>query len=156
MKDPILEANRVLSEKLNRLLSFLHRSGKSLENAVQKATSKNIKKALGGVLLETNQYKREVDAQIQCLVTESIKPVAIQDDKRTLRRPRGSIHRNKGAVTDEQIMDQCCNEEINLEKEYRDILNEFFPYHGLRDMLRHQLSGFKCAFMQLKLLRSVM
>lgn len=155
MKDSTPEVNKVLFSKLGRLLSFLHRSGIALESVVQKAANKHIRTALSGVLLETNQYKREVDAQMQCLRPPGMDFLDATDDP-MLPGTVSTTHLIDEVATDDQIMNVCCNEEVNFEKEYRNILNEYFPYNGLRDMLRHQLNGFKCAFMQLKLLRSVM
>jgi hypothetical protein len=75
----------------------------------------------------------------------------INGEKRNLINNNSTID----IATDKEIMTECCKTEIYFEKAYRNVLNEYFPDDGLRNMLTYQLNGIKCAFMQLKLLRTV-
>jgi hypothetical protein len=60
------------------------------------------------------------------------------------------------SISDKKIIELCCNSEAFFSNAYNSILNEYFPYKPLRDMLKYQLRGIQTAFRQLKLLNSVM
>jgi len=145
--------NKVISAKLYRLLSFLHNATEEFETAARKIKDKNFRMSVREVALETSQYKSELDSHLNSLRIKSINDVtvvSIENDKRLL-----SDNATINFVTDEEIIKECCKSEIHFEKAYRNVLNEYFPDHGLRNMLTYQLNGIKCAFMQLKLLRAV-
>src|SRR4051812_22406915 len=145
--------NRVISAKLCRLLSFLHNATEEFEDAARKIKDKNIRMSVREVALETNQYKSELDSHLNSLRIKSINQVnvvSIENDTKLL-----TDNAITDLITDEEIIKDCCKSEIHFEKAYRNVLNEYFPDHGLRNMLTYQLNGIKCAFMQLKLLRAV-
>jgi len=91
----------------------------------------------------------ELKSQIKTLSPKNISPINNKEEI------KGKLIRKKN-ISDKKIIEVCCSAEAYFEKEYRILLNEYFPYTGLRDMLTYQLNGIKSAFMQLKLLNSVM
>lgn len=146
--------NKIISAKLCKLLSFLHQAGEELEKVARKIKDKNIKMSVRSIALETNQYKHELNSQLESLRIKRIRNIDIMCGVNTAEVLKNN-HLNDKTTTDKEIIELCCKSEVNFEKKYRNILNEYFPYHELRNMLVYQLNGIKCAFMQLKLLRSV-
>ena len=145
--------NKMISAKLFSLLSFLHHAGEEFEKNAQKIKDKNIKMSIRSIVLETNQYKRELNAQLQSLRIKEIKSIDIEHSINT----KGGLNNNvlnDQVSTDKEIIELCCKSEASFEKAYRNILNEHFPFNTLRNILTYQLNGIKCSFMQLKLLRS--
>jgi uncharacterized protein (TIGR02284 family) len=145
--------NKAISAKLCKLLTFLHNATEEFESAAVNIKDKNIRMSVREVALETNQYKYELDSHLNSLRIKSVDNLDIvpsETDKK-LFNDNDII----GFHSDEEIIEKCCKTEIHFEKAYRNILNEYFPDHGLRNILTYQLNGIKCAFMQLKLLRSV-
>jgi hypothetical protein len=144
--------NKMISAKLCRLLLFLHKASEEFEKIAQKARDKNIKMSIRGVILEAKQYKRELNSQLQSLKVKEIKSIDIIPVL-NMEEVLINTHLNDKIATDEEILELCCKSEVNFEKAYRNVLNEHFALHTLREMLIYQLNGIKCAFMQLKLLR---
>jgi len=149
----MLNINKIMSAKLCRLLSFLHQAGEEFEKVAQKTKDKNIKMSIRGIVLETKQYKRELNAQLQSLRIKEIKNIDIIGGVSTEEVLKNN-HSNDTRRTDKDMVELCCKSEVNFERAYRNILNEYFLLNTLREMLTYQLNGIKCAFMQLKLLRS--
>ncbi len=102
------------------------------------------------VAVETRQYLGELNSQLKMLRVINTLP-RINNNEGI----KSKLVRNK-KITDKKIIELCCNSEVFFEKAYGSILKEYFPYTGLRDVLRYQLKGIKDAFKQLKLLKSVM
>jgi hypothetical protein len=144
--------NKMISAKLCRLLSFLHEADEEFEKVAQKIKDKNIKMSIRGIVLETRQYKRELNSQLQSLRVKEIKSMDIIRGLNTDEVLNN--HLNNKITSDKEIVELCCKSEANFEKAYRNVLNEYFPFNTLRNVLIYQLNGIKCAFMQLKLLRS--
>jgi uncharacterized protein (TIGR02284 family) len=144
--------NKVISAKLCKLLAFLHHATEEFESVSKKIKDKNIKMSVREVALETNQYKSELDSHLTSLRIKRM------DDTDVINGEKKNLINNNSTIdiaTDKEIMTECCKTEIYFEKAYRNVLNEYFPDDGLRNMLTYQLNGIKCAFMQLKLLRTV-
>jgi hypothetical protein len=147
--------NKLVSLKLFKLLSFLHNATEGFEIAAEKINDKNIRQSVREVALETNQYKHELNSQMKSLKVKKIKDSDVMNNGIITDETRQNNYNDSTIVTDKEMIQLCCNSEIYFEKAYRNILNEFFPFEELRKMLTYQLNGIKCAFMQLKLLRSV-
>jgi hypothetical protein len=120
--------NKVVAAKLCRLSLFLHRACEEFEKIAKKIKDKNIKMSIREVALETNQYKHELNAQ---LVSLSIKDIDISDSVDTGDVIKNS-HLNNKIITDKEVLELCCKSEVYFEKAYRDVLNEYFPFKGLR------------------------
>jgi len=146
--------DKMISAKLCRLLSFLHKAGEEFEKIAQKIKDKNIKMSIRGIIIETNQYKRELNSQLQSLRIKEIKSIDIVQNANTEEVLKNN-HLNNKITTDKEILELCCQSEANFEKAYRNVLNEYFPFNNLREILIYQLNELKCTFIQLKLLRSV-
>jgi hypothetical protein len=140
---------KLIANKLYRLLSFLHLTCKEFDNISRFIKEKEIKMSVRGFAVETKQYVEELKSQIKTLSPKNISPINNKEEI------KGKLTRKKN-ISDKKIIEVCCSAEAYFEKEYRILLNEYFPYTGLRDMLTYQLNGIKSAFMQLKLLNSVM
>src|SRR5690349_5834056 len=117
--------NKIISAKLCRLLSFLHKAGEEFENVAQKIDDKNIKMSIRSVILETNQYKRELNSQLQSLRVKEIKSIGIMPAVKSEEVLTNS-HQNDRITTDKEMLELCCKSEVNFEKEYRNVLNEYF------------------------------
>jgi hypothetical protein len=109
--------------------------------------------SIRSIILETNQYKRELNSQLQSLRIKEIKSIDVIQGVNTEEVLKHNHFHDK-ITTDKEIIELCCKSEANFEKAYRNVLNEYFPLNNLRNILIYQLNGIKCAFMQLKLLRS--
>jgi hypothetical protein len=138
---------KLLAKKLCRLSSFLNHACEEFDKVARYVKEKKIRMSVRSVVLETRQYMNELDSQLQTLSVKCI-----------IRRVNNELNNRQmmNNITDKKIIKLCCKSEEYFEKAYRSILNEYFPYTGLRDILIYQLNGIKCAFMQLKLLNSVM
>lgn len=146
--------NKVISDKLYGLLLFLHHGTKEFEKVAKRIEDRNIKMSIREVALETNQYKRELNSQLQSLKIRRIKDSDILNNGINTSE---ILKRNQSEIigSDKELVEICCKSEEHFEKAYRNVLNEFFQQDELRQMLIYQLNGLKCAFMQLKLLRAV-
>ena len=138
-----------LANKLCRFSSFLHHAYNEFEYGAKQIKEKKIKMSVRSVALKTKQYQNELNSQLQML---SIKcaMVRINNNEEIKRKP--VINKS---ISDKKIIELCCNSEVFFSNAYHSILNEYFPYKPLRDMLRYQLTGMYDAFRQLKLLNSV-
>ena len=140
---------KLLAKKLCRLSSFLHHACEEFENITKQIRAKNIRMGVRSVVIKTEQYERELNSQLYMLqikgTTERLNNFKEKDSKRV----------NNKNMSDKKIIELCCNSEVFFSNAYHSILNEYFPYKPLRDMLRYQLTGIYDAFRQLKLLNSV-
>ena len=143
MKTP----NKLIEKKLCKLSSFLHHASNEFEKAAGHATAEDIKMSIRTVETITKQYMKELQSQLAILRIKCV----IRDNKREER----NVQPNK-AISDREIIKRCCNSEEYFEKAYRIILNQYFPYSSLRQMLVYQLNEIKHSFMQLRLLKSVL
>jgi hypothetical protein len=139
-----------ITYKLCTLSLFLDHACEEFENLAKHIKDNNIKMSVRSVAVETKQYISELNAQLKMLSRKKI-----FSKIKNAEKIKGLDIKNE-SVSDKKIIEFCCTAESYFEKAYRNILNEYFPYSGIRDMLIYQLNGIKCAFMQLKLLRSVM
>jgi len=144
------KAKNLIVKKLCRLSSFLHHACKEFDKVATNIKEKKIKMSVRSVALKTKQYQNELNSQLQML---SIKcaMVRINDNEEIKSKP--VINKS---ISDKKIIELCCNSEMFFSNAYNSILNEYFPYKPLRDMLKYQLRGIHTAFRQLKLLNSVM
>ena len=138
---------KLIEKKLCRLSSFLQHASNEFENAAQQTTAKDIKMSIRTVETITKQYMIELRSQLAMLRVKCV----IRDNNGKER----NVVANKD-FSDRKIIELCCNSEEYFEKAYRIILNQYFPYTSLRQMLVYQLNEIKHSFMQLKLLKSVL
>jgi hypothetical protein len=139
-----------IANKLSNLSSFLNEACKEFEDASKSVTEKDITMSVRSLIVETKQYIEELNSQVVSLSAKNIS-YKINDKEEVKSDPLANKY-----LPARNMIEQCCNAEVFFERAYRLILNEQFPYTALRQMLTYQLNGIKCAFMQLKLLKSVM
>jgi len=138
---------KLIEMKLCRLSSFLNHASNEFEKAAQHTSGKDTKMSIRTIETITKQYTTELQSQLAMLKVKC----AIRDNSGAKR----NIVATKD-FSDRKIIELCCNSEEYFEKAYRIILNQYFPYTSLRQMLVHQLNEIKHSFMQLKLLKSVL
>ncbi len=144
------KVNNLIADKLCKLSSFLNHACKEFESIAKQIKEKNIRMSLRSFAIKTKQYREELNSELRTLrVIKILNRINYSQEIKS--KPIAHKH-----FTDKKIIELCCNTEEYFVKAYRSILNEYFPYTGLRDMLIYQLSGIKNAFRQLKLLKSVM
>jgi hypothetical protein len=144
------KVNKVIAHKLCKLSSFLNHACNEFESISRQVKGKNIRMSLRCFAMETRQYREELDSQLRTL---RVKKMLDRINYGEEGKSKSIAHKR---FTDKKIIELCGNTEEYFVKAYRSILNEYFPYAGLRDMLTYQLHGIKNAFRQLKLLKSVM
>src|SRR6476469_6049856 len=142
----MITSKNLVASKLCRLSSFLHNASEEFENVAKYIRDKKIEMSIRSVALTTKQYTQELSSQLSML---RINCVLRYNDERS----KYVVNKN---VSDKKIVEHCCNNEVFFSRAYKSILNEYFPFKPLRDMLRYQLTGIQASFRQLKLLNSVM
>src|SRR3954447_22458232 len=142
--------NNIIFLKLHNLSSSLKHACNELETIAKQGRDENITLSVRSIAMETKQYIEELNSQQKTIFTSNLSDEICNSDI--------SSHkiRSMNNVDDELVIEECCSTEVYIEQAYRSILNENFQYSGLRDLLKYQLNGIKCAFMKLKLLKSLM
>lgn len=137
--------------KIADLVIFLKKTREGFEFASDEMDEDHLRLTLRGLAIETKQYEQEIKSQLQMLkIEDTLTTVEFGNDE-TLKNIRSIKH----AASLKEILNICSNTEICFEKMYSNVLNEYFPYKTLRDMLVYQLNGIKYAFLKLKLLNSI-
>lgn len=142
--------NNIIAGKLCKLSSFLSNACKEFDSIAKQVIKKDTRMSIRSVALTINQYNNELKSQLRMLRLLNI-PDKVSSERKVQVGP--VEYRD---FTDEKIIARCCDTEKYFVKAYRSVLNEYFPYKPLRDMLRYQLGGIGGEFMQLNLLNSVM
>jgi hypothetical protein len=138
----------LITNKLCRLSSFLYNASEEFENVAKYIRDKKFRMSIRSVALQTKQYSQELSSQLSMLRLKCV--LKNNNDE---RKSKYVVNKK---VSDKKIVEHCCNSEGFFSKAYKSILNEYFPFKPLRDMLRYQLTGIQTSFRQLKLLNSVM
>lgn len=142
-----IRKNKYVARQLNDLLDILHELKTGLEQVADSVTDKQLRKTISSVALESNQYAAEITSKIQSL---GGKP------------HHSSLHRKFNLMgfdpagssivdTEPAALARCYSSENSIIKAYRNFLNEYTPYEDVRSLVRTQLNGILCAFVQLKL-----
>ena len=63
-----------------------------------------------------------------------------------------SVHEQAGFAKGSEIVALCNNCEVYFGKLYEEVLQEYFPYKNLKDIITYQLFATQCAFMKIRLL----
>jgi hypothetical protein len=144
----MITSKSLIAGKLCRLSSFLHHASEEFENVAKRVREGQIKMSIRSVALQTKQYSQELSSQLSMLRLKCV--LKNNNDE---RKSKYVVNKK---VSDKKIVERCCNSEVFFSRAYKSILNEYFPFKPLRDMLRYQLTGIQTSFRQLKLLNSVM
>ena len=146
-----METSKTFIEKMCGLLYFLRQTRNEFELVSEEMDDDHVRMTIRGLAQETNQYEQELKSQMQTLEIKGLSLPGIFNYEELLK----SIHTIIYASSIKEILDTCTRTESFFEKAYRSVLNEYFPYQCLRDVLIYQLNGLKCTFMKMKLLNSV-
>src|SRR3954462_15593640 len=134
----------LVANKLYKLSSFLHNTSEEFENVAKCIRDKKIRMSIRSVALKTKQYTQELNSQLSMLRINCVLRYNITEEKSKYAKN----------ISDKKIVERCCNSEVFFSRAYQSILNEYFPFKPLRDMLRYQFTGILADFRQLKLLNS--
>jgi len=144
-----IRKNKYVARQLNGLLDILFELKTGLEQVANSVTDKQLRKTITSVALESNQYAAEITSKIQSLGS---KP-----HHSTLHRKYNLMGFDQlnmpgaRASSEPEALARCYSSENSIIKAYRDFLNEYTPYEDVRSLVRAQLNGILCAFVQLKL-----
>lgn len=138
-------------QKMLGLVSFLRQTREEFELVTEEMDDDHIRMTLRGLATETNQYEQELKSQMKMLEISEISSSSIFNYAELLK----SIHSVMTAGNLREILDICAKTEKSFENAYRNVLNEYFPYQGLRDVLVYQLNSLKCTFMKMRLLNAM-
>ena len=135
------------SYKLCKLLSFLNYTSCEYGKIAEEIQNQEEKMTLLSIAAETNQYAAEISSQLKCLDIPYLSAYRDFDNREISEYVRtittaGNKH-NLAAI--------CYENEHSLIDSYRDILNEHIPFPFLKQMIAHQLTGIKLAFMKARL-----
>jgi hypothetical protein len=142
----LYKSSPFLLENLNNLCKMLWQGKKEYEQVASTIPDKELRRTILTLAQETNQYAHELSSQIQSLSGSAAIAIVEEPDMEIETK----VFRNEN-----EILSYCRMNESKMVSAYRAILNESFLYEGLRKMIRYQLNGILCAFMQLKLLNSL-
>jgi hypothetical protein len=128
-------------ESLKKLFSVLQVEKVNFEHAAFITDNRQLKETLVQFLQESNQYVNELKCQI-----ESLGGNAEISNNESVSNEILNIHNSK------EIYEYCGNCESRILGAYREILNQSIILKELRSMVRYQLNGLLCAFLQFKIL----
>ena len=142
-----IRKNKYVARQLNDLLDILHELKTGLEQVADSVTDKQLRKTISSVALESNQYAAEITSKIQSL---GGKP---HHSGLHRRFNLMGFDQTDGSAVDSEptALARCYSSENSIIKAYRNFLNEYTPYEDVRSLVRSQLNGILCAFVQLKL-----
>jgi hypothetical protein len=141
----VYKAPPAVLDSLRKLFLVLQYEKSNFENAAAIIKdNRQFKDTLIQFLQETNQYLNELRCQIESLggSTEIVSKATIDNDEKLLK-----------PQTSKDVYEYCSNCENRILIAYREILNQSVVVKELRSMVRYQLNGLLCAFLQFRMLR---
>lgn len=140
--------HKFVARKLNDLLDILFELKEGLEKIADSVSDSQLRKTISGVALESNQYATEIISKIQSL---GGKPHHVSLHRKYSIIAFEKLNTEQSAHSEPDALKMCYSSENSIVKAYRDFLNEYTPYEDVRTLVRTQLNGMLCAFVQLKL-----
>ena len=137
----VYKAPTAVLESLKKLLQVLGAEKAHLEQAALIADNRQLKNTLVQFLQESNQYINELKCQIESL------------GERVESNNEIDMNAIKKIQSTQEIYEYCGECEKKIVDAYREIINQPIIVKELRRMIRYQLNGLLCAFIQLKLLK---
>ena len=134
-----------LLEKLDILFKLLKERKCEYEVFADRVNDKALKRTVLTLAQESNQYANELSSQI-----ETMGGKINEYDSESGVTNGGNVFISEP----EDILKSCEVSENKMIVAYRTILNEPFLHENLRKLIRSQLNGLTCLFMQLKLLNT--
>ena len=135
-----------LIEKINGLYRLLRKGTKYYEKLSVNIASKEMRNTVLSLAQENKQYASELYSQV---LTLGGTPQKTQADE-TENNVDTAMANNEN-----KLLTFCSTTEKEMVSAYHEILSETHLNEGLRKMIRYQLNGILCSFMQLKLLSSL-
>jgi hypothetical protein len=123
----MLTLKNLVANKLCRLSSFLQNASEEFENVSKYIRDKQIRMSIRSVALQTQQYAQELNSQLSMLKVSCVLRYHINES--------GNIYVLNWNVSDKEIVERCCNDEVFFSQAYRSVLNEYFPFKPLRDIV---------------------
>ena len=142
--------NARVIDKFCGLLHFLNISKKEFEMVADEIQDCNLRTALQGLSLESNQCVDELTTQLKTLGIPFKAPDTFELCLEDSYIPQAEYIPGTG----NELMHICSNSENTITKAYSEILEEYLPIKSLRDMMMYQLNALKCAFLKIKTLNS--
>ncbi|MEP6712669.1 MAG: hypothetical protein ABJA37_09650, partial [Ferruginibacter sp.] len=143
--------NISMLEKLCGLLFFLTRSKAEFEMVADEVEDCNLKTALNGLSSESDQYANEITTQLKTLGINGIGPKLLFEDS---GEENDNLFCPPENARGNELMKICDNSENSITKAYNEILNEYFPFSNLRDIMSYQADSLKLAFRKIKTLNT--
>jgi uncharacterized protein (TIGR02284 family) len=141
----IYKAPAGVLESLKKLFSVLQEEGLHFQQAASVTENKQLRETLTQFLQESKQYVNELKCQIESLGGDP----AMDADLSVRAADAGSLK-----TSDEKdVYEYCSNCENRILVTYREILNQSVILKDLRGMVRYQLNGLLCSFLQFKMLK---
>lgn len=144
--------SQTLQSKLQHLISFLCEVTRGFDTVAEEIDNDDLKTAMIAVAVETNQYAGEICHQLQQL---NINIAKNGPDSSVWKKIEMEMLNVSGNYKGGEIAALCKNCEIYFSKFYTDVLQEYFPYNKLKDIISFQLYAAQCALMKIKLLNSI-
>jgi hypothetical protein len=141
----VYKAPPAVLDSLRKLFLVLQFEKSNFEHAAALIKdNRQFKDTLIQFLQETNQYLNELKCQIESLGgnTEIVNKATIDNEEKYL-----TVQSSK------DVYEYCSKCENRILIAYREILNQSVVVKELRNMVRYQLNGLLCAFLQFRMLR---
>jgi len=141
----IYQAPAGVLESLKRLFSVLQQEGLNFQQAASATDNRQLKETLTQFLQESKQYINELKCQIESLGGNPEMDAALSQ----IPADAGDLK-----ISDEkEVYEYCSKCENRILVAYREILNQSVILKELRGMVRYQLNGLLCSFLQFKILK---
>ena len=143
--------NETLTEKLQRLVSYLGQVTKGFEIVAEDIECANLKTAIFSLSVEAKQYAEEITNQLQD--QHILLPLNATDQ--LWKKIEADIYEQAEPAKGGEIAALCNNCESYFNKFYEDILMEYLPIKNFKDIITCQLYAVTCAFMKIRLLNKM-
>jgi hypothetical protein len=143
--------NEILKGKLQNLVSFLSQITEGFETLAEDIECTNLRTAIIAVAVESKQYAQEISDQLPACNAN----IPLMAANPLWSRIETNIHEEASFAKGGEIVALCNNCEEYFNKLYEEILQEYFPFKKLKDIIIYQLYATQCAFMKIRLLNSL-
>ena len=143
-------APSIVLAKLDQLFSILQEAKNKFEQIASTLKNKQVQQTVISLAQESRQYASELGSQIESLGGEPQKSYYEHE----LRGKACQAGEWKILDAEKDSLKICEMSEKSMMQAYREVLNEPFLLEGIRKMIRYQLNGIMCAFVQLRLLNA--
>ena len=140
----------IILEKLTRLLNSLQEVKNYYEAVAKRVTNPQLKLSLLGLAQESKQYANELIAHIETLGGQLNDHIKEDCNRVGKEGEEGDLPTNTEDLIGLRVGEQ------QVLKTYRDVLNEPFLYHTIRQMVRYQQNGLLHCFSQVRMLYSTL